>query len=292
MTHSLKSENVQTVTQTHTINRFERGQITSVHEDSVVVEEPLEIWVKQYSAGDSSDIIHLSTTMRTPGQDFALVKGWLHSLNVINLDDITDIKFTGRETLKQQTSNRILVTLKPGISGAWERVQHNDFTHSSCGVCGQQSIEWLLEDLSPISPCNLFDISAASLHALPQALQSMQSAFSETGGCHGVGLFDASMTILDCQEDVGRHNAMDKLVGNNLDRLPGPFGVVLSGRVSFEMVQKAARARVSMIVAVGAPTSLAIELCREFDIALAGFVKSDRYNVYTSAERFIGATEK
>ncbi|GAA0858225.1 formate dehydrogenase accessory sulfurtransferase FdhD [Aliiglaciecola litoralis] len=255
-------------------------QSTQSHLDKVAVEEPLEIWLKRYSSASCSETQHLSTTMRTPGHDIELVSGWLHSLNLIQMSDIQSILHTGVETLKQQYSNRIMITLKLGVDVDVSCLQRAQYANSSCGVCGQQSIEWMCDDLVPIDDSARISLSSNTIKQLSAQLGQNQPLFSATGGMHGAALVNQAGIIYSVFEDVGRHNALDKLVGANLQLLPGLFGVVLSGRVSFEMVQKAARAGISMIVAMGAPTSLAIELCQECDITLIGFLQSDRFNVY------------
>ena len=221
------------------------------------------------------------TTMRTPGNDIELVKGWLFTSGLLIMEQIHHIEHTGIDHMKGIEGNRILVTLKPGVIFQLQSDLQRDYVHSSCGVCGQQSIEWLLQTLPELDLNNRISLPLSSINLLVDKLNEEQRLFHATGGCHGVALFDETSAILDVQEDVGRHNAFDKIIGNNLSRFPSPLGVVLSGRVSFEMVQKAAMAGVSMIVSVGAPTSLALELCQEREIALLGFVKSSGLNIYT-----------
>lgn len=249
-------------------------------QDNVAVEEPLEIWLKMVQSAESTQTKRLVTTMRTPGDDISLVKGWLNATGLLQSDQIHSIEHTGTQLLKGYQSNQVLVTLMPGQSIDSEKVQHIEYVSSSCGVCGQQSIEHLLDSLPPAHSEYRLSLPVSQLYTLVGQLREQQGLFSKTGGNHAVGLFDETALVLDVCEDVGRHNAMDKLIGANLKRLPGKFGVVLSGRVSFEMVHKAAMAGISMIVAVGAPTSLAIELCKECDICLIGFVKKDSLNIY------------
>jgi FdhD protein len=158
--------------------------------------------------------------------------------------------------------------------------------HSACGVCGQQSIENLLEKLTQrrCQHPSSHKINSTALIGLTQALRQQQTIFEHTGGIHGAALFDENAQVLDVREDVGRHNALDKLIGANIDTLSTiqnkVFGIVLSGRVSFELVQKAAMANIRYIVAMGAPTSLAIDLAKDCDICLLGFVKSSGFNCY------------
>ena len=256
--------------------------------DEVAIEEPLEIWLKQYTSAQQSRVELLSTTMRTPGCDIELVKGWLFTTGMIEMSLVQKFEHTGIDHMKGTEGNRIMITLKPGASIDVNKFQRHDYVHSSCGVCGQQSIEWLLEKLPPLNISNRLSLPGSSLNDLIIDLNQKQVLFRQTGGVHGVALFDESATIIDVKEDVGRHNAFDKLIGAHLHRFPAKLGVVLSGRVSFEMVQKAAMAGISMIVAIGAPTSLAVELCDERDIALIGFVKSTGFNLYTGQRQIAG----
>jgi FdhD protein len=256
------------------------GQSSQLLSDKVAVEEPLEIWLKSYTSLSQSETRHLSTTMRTPGHDIELVKGWLHALNVIPSADILKIEFTGTDAIKQHSSNRILITLQPAKNVDVSRLQRAQYASSSCGVCGQQSIEWMLDELVPIQESNRVCLSVAQIKQLSAKLRTVQPYFAVTGGMHGAGLINQQGEIVSVFEDVGRHNALDKLIGTHLRQLPGQYGVMLSGRVSFEMVQKVARAGLSMIVAIGAPTSLAVEMCKEFDIALIGFLRDHQFNLY------------
>ncbi|WJG08227.1 formate dehydrogenase accessory sulfurtransferase FdhD [Aliiglaciecola sp. LCG003] len=249
-------------------------------EDWIAVEEPLEIWLKQYVTPQQTQSSHLLTTMRTPGNDIELVKGWLHASGLVDMAWVLSIEATGTEALKHQHSNRVVLTLKPGKVIRFDKAQRMQTANSSCGVCGQQSIEWLMDDLPAIEPINRISMAASRIMLMPARLQNAQQQFHKTGALHAAALIDSDGNLIDIFEDVGRHNAMDKLVGNNLANLPGKFAVVLSGRVSFEMVQKSAKAGISMIIAVGAPTSMAVDLCREWNIALIGFSKSERFNLY------------
>lgn len=256
------------------------AQSRLLKDDLVAVEEPLEIWLKVFETGQQANVYHLSTTMRTPGNDIELVRGWIHANNLVASHLIHSISYTGTEALKNNASNKVLVTLEPGITLDVDKMRRAQYASSSCGVCGQQSIEWMMEDIPCIRIENRMIISTQQLVDLPQALNDKQPFFNLTGGMHGVALIDENAQVIDAFEDVGRHNAMDKLIGANLLRLPGKYGVLLSGRVSFEMVHKAARAGISLIIAIGAPSSLAIDLCEQADIALVGFLKPNQFNIY------------
>ncbi|WP_299074022.1 formate dehydrogenase accessory sulfurtransferase FdhD [uncultured Paraglaciecola sp.] len=270
-------------------NPFER-------DDCVVTEEPLEIWLSAYP---SASLTLLFTTMRTPGDDLNLVRGWLLSSGAIqNGSNILSIKHTGTGRLKEQPTNRVQVHLAVDANVDLTAYQRVEVMNSACGVCGQQSIENILDKRSqPVitySQTSLLPITA--IHSLTQQLRYKQIIFNQTGGTHGAGLFDQSWQLLDVREDIGRHNALDKLIGANehllaVENCPDNLvlGVVLSSRASFELVQKAAMANLGFIIALGAPSSLAIELAKDCDICLIGFVKSSdditEFNVYSSTHR-------
>ena len=266
--------------------------------DEVAVEEPLEIWLKQPNSAGGSDTGLLLTTMRTPGDDINLVRGWLLSSGLFGgwdneghkeghkegdkgLGNILSISHSGSNHLKGLTTNTVVVTLKRAINLDSKQLKRVEYASSSCGVCGQQSIEHLLQMIPMPSAVMPFSMTQQALCALPEKLRQSQPLFSHTGGNHAVALCDDQGNILDVREDVGRHNAMDKLLGAHYETmLSGQFAVLLSGRVSFELVQKAAMAHVPLLIAIGAPSSLAIDLCRECDIGLVGFVKPTGFNVY------------
>ncbi|MEP4891609.1 MAG: formate dehydrogenase accessory sulfurtransferase FdhD [Aliiglaciecola sp.] len=262
----------------YNIVRYQDSATTNV--DWIASEQPLEIWLKYYNSPNQTDKLYLHSTMRTPGDDINLVKGWLHSVDLLSVSDIFSIAHTGKGKLQQNNSNRIVITVKPGSLVDLSKYKANQLSVSSCGVCGQQNIESLLENLSPIAEPNRVSFPAKLICELPNKLRQQQTVFGKTGGVHGAGLLDQYGDVVATSEDIGRHNALDKLIGKYLPQLPGQYAVLLSGRVSFEMVQKSARAGFSMIIAVGAPTSLAIDLCKELDIALIGFIKGSQFNLY------------
>ena len=269
------------------------------YDDFVVVEEPLEIWL---SAHPKAPPELLFTTMRTPGDDLNLVRGWLYSSGAIqDTTKIISIKHTGTGRLKAQSTNRVQVNLAAGANIDTVAYQRLEIMNSACGVCGQQSIESLLDKLPQTSnrgvqaPLLSF-LSIQAIHSLTQQLRKNQLIFGQTGGSHGVALFDQGLQILDVREDVGRHNAFDKLIGANIDMLAvenhsieSILGVVLSSRASFELIQKAAMVNIRYVIALGAPSSLAIDLAKDCDICLLGFVKysgastefSIKFNVYS-----------
>jgi FdhD protein len=270
--------------------------------DVVVTEEPLEIWL---SAHPNTPPELLFTTMRTLGDDLNLVKGWLYSSGAIqDTTKIMSITHTGTGRLRAQSTNRVQVNLAAGANFDLTTYQRVEVMNSACGVCDQQSIENILEK----SPQGLTRDAQAPLlaitviHSLTQQLRDKQVIFGQTGGNHGVALFDLSelpelsaqgSQILDVREDVGRHNAFDKLIGANMKMLAADsyptelnLGVVLSSIASFELVQKAAMVNIRYIVAMGSPSSLASDLAKDCDICLLGFVKSSQsstaFNVYSN----------
>lgn len=266
--------------------------------DVVVTEEPLEIWL---SADPKSPAELLFTTMRTPGDDLNLVTGWLYSSGAIqDTTKIVSINHTGTGRLKSQPTNRVKVNLAAGANMDLAAYQRGEVMNSACGLCGQQSIENILDKLpqaisrdtqAPFLPIQVID-------SLTQQLRDKQLIFNQTGGNHGVALFDQRLQVLDVREDVGRHNAFDKLIGANINMLAADssshesiLGVVLSSRASFELVQKAAMVNIRYIIAMGAPSSLAIDLAKDCDICLLGFVKSSGdsidFNVYSNPHMLV-----
>ncbi len=186
--------------------------------------------------------------------------------------------------------NVVRVELTPGVTVDFKRLERNFYMTSSCGVCGKASIEAVAVQGQYDPAAVDFRIAGAVLGRLPAALKTQQAVFEQTGGLHASGLFDAAGTIVALREDVGRHNALDKLIGQALLRGELPLhrnGVVVSGRASFELMQKSKMAGCPLVVAVGAPSSLAVELAREFGITLVGFLKSDRFNVYSRPDRIL-----
>ncbi|MEH6709874.1 MAG: formate dehydrogenase accessory sulfurtransferase FdhD [Paraglaciecola polaris] len=285
------------------------GQIIKL-DDQVVSEEPLEIWLK-HPLRNAAKASLLLTTMRSPGDDIALVRGWLHTSGLIeNGADIHSITHTGSQRLKSNDGNQVLISLHPQAHFDFDSPKnsasrHIDYVNSGCGVCGQRSIDVLLDKLPRAAYVSGNTLSVPSILALSEALRQKQTAFLTTGGSHGAGLFSLEASpealpkattgselashLLDVREDIGRHNAFDKLIGAHLPALLADskreYGVVLSSRISFDLVQKAAMANVRFVLAMGAPSSLAIELAQEYDICLVGFIHHKRVNVYTCAKR-------
>ena len=257
------------------------------HEDLVAVEEPLEIRIG-FGPSETREQKSISVTMRTPGHDEELAIGFLLSEGVISSPhDIQSIKHC--QDIKAQTNDNIIrAELDPNIRLDLERLSRNFYTTSSCGVCGKASIEAVQFQTNIRLGKYLPNIDAELIKQMPEVLRNKQVNFRHTGGIHAVGLFDQHGRMLVIREDVGRHNAMDKLVGaTSLDKKVDRSEsiVVVSGRASFELVQKAVMVGIPVMAAVGAPSSLAVELAEEYGMTLIGFLREDRFNIYSGAFR-------
>ncbi len=253
----------------------------SARQDLVVVEEPLEIRVAV--AGDEGPGTPMSITMRTPGQDIELAAGFLHGEGIVrSREDIAGSRICGLD------GNVVRIQLAAGADFDAGRLQRNFYTTSSCGVCGNASLAAVERMLRSPQVDGALKVSSALIESLPERARASQGVFRETGGLHASCLFDAEGGLLDVREDVGRHNALDKLVGARL--LAGDLqlsrGVLfLSGRASFELLQKAAVAGIPVVASVGAPSSLAIDLAERTGILLIGFLRGHSFNVYAHRER-------
>jgi FdhD protein len=260
-----------------------RGDARSDARDHVAIEAPLEI----RSAGKPLTVI-----MRTPGQDEELVRGFLFSEGMIaSVGDLRSL--TRVEGLSgDEAGNVIDVQLAPPPLALGARTHERSFfASSSCGVCGKTSIAQLAIAAKPIS--STVRVSAATLRALPDRLRAAQPAFAETGGLHASALFTADGTLIAAREDVGRHNALDKLIGWALVEGKLPLAdslLMVSGRVSYEILQKAIAAGIPVIAAVGAPSSLAVDLAERFGVTLVGFVRGESMNVYSHLDRIVLTT--
>jgi FdhD protein len=273
------------------VRRFRGGGLGLEDDpDLVATEEPFEIRVG-YSRRDGSRAEEpVSVTMRTPGHDEDLAVGFLFTEGIIKSgSDVQSVTARGQRAADGLV-NVVRVELTPGVAVDFKRLERNFYMTSSCGVCGKASIEAVAVqgqyDIGAVE----FRMPGAALGRLPAALKTQQAVFEQTGGLHASGLFDAAGTILALREDVGRHNALDKLIGHALLRGAVPLhgnGVIVSGRASFELMQKSKMAGVPLVAAVGAPSSLAVELAREFGITLVGFLKQDRFNVYSRPDRVV-----
>lgn len=271
------------------IQEGSREQITDV----VTSEEPLEIRLCFGPAAQRSELT-IAVTMRTPGKDAELAIGFLFSEGVIRTaDDLDNIEHCGPPSPDKGLHNVIKVELAAGVVFDPTRLERNFYTSSSCGVCGKTSIAAVLAQLpEPARVPSTFRISADVLVTLPAELRNGQDEFLRTGGLHASATFDADGRIDRIREDVGRHNALDKLVGSQLTSggvSLASHGLILSGRASFELVQKAAMAHCPFIAAVGPPSSLAVEFAREQGITLVGFLTAKRFNIYSHSQRIVGA---
>jgi FdhD protein len=257
-------------------------------QDQVAVEEPLEIRLAFGPAG-KRDERSISITMRTPGHDAELAAGFLFGEGIVRGNrDIEAIRHCGAETGAAGSFNVVRVELRPDLAVDLTRLERHFYTTSSCGVCGKSSLDALEVTAAPLSAPDAFHIAAAAIHRLPEKLREAQAVFDRTGGLHAAGLFDAEGRLIELHEDVGRHNAVDKVIGSQLLAARTPLsdrGLFVSGRASFELVQKAVVAGIPLLAAVGAPSSLAVELAQRFGATLLGFVRDLRFNIYSGAER-------
>lgn len=258
--------------------------------DIVAIEEPLEMQIA-FGKDGSRTQQPMSITMRTPGQDADLFAGFLFTEGIISAgNDIMSMHTVGPGFGAADQANTILAELSPNLNFDPSKLSRNFYTTSSCGVCGKTSID-LVETVSCYMPKAAHpQVLAHTLATLPDVLLNEQSLFEHTGGIHAAGLFSTDGELQLLREDVGRHNALDKLIGAALQRGMLPlhdYILLLSGRISFELVQKAAMAGIPIIGAVGAPSSLAIDLATERGITLAGFIRPQRMNIYCSPERIL-----
>ncbi|MEP7252600.1 MAG: formate dehydrogenase accessory sulfurtransferase FdhD [Ginsengibacter sp.] len=250
--------------------------------DMLAVEEPLEIRIE---FGELSRRIqkNISVTMRTPGNDFELATGFLFTEGIIkNISDVLSVSHCANE-------NVVKVKLAPGVAVEVNNLERNFYTTSSCGVCGKSSIDAIKTSRSLAGDVGNTDTIPPNLFfTLPTTLRKSQDVFDFTGGLHACGLFDKEGKLLLSREDVGRHNALDKLIGAALksDMIPlNNYILLLSGRASFELIQKAWMAGINIVAAVGAPSSLAVEMAKESNITLVGFLRNQTLNIYSNPDR-------
>jgi len=258
-----------------------RGNLRESMRDSVAVEEPLEIRLG-YEAGGERHTKSVSITMRTPGDDEELALGFLFSEGILRSpDDIAVVK-------PCRGDNAVRVELESGVAVNLDRLQRHFYTTSSCGVCGKASLDALrIQGAEPL-PTNNGQFDRAVIVSIPDRLRAAQKTFDQTGGLHAAAAFDAQGELVVVREDVGRHNAVDKVVGALLSdgRLPAEeMGLMVSGRASFELLQKTLQAGIPLLAAVSAPSSLAVELAREFNVTLIGFLRGNNFNIYSGEER-------
>lgn len=254
--------------------------------DLIAVEEPLEIRLGFGEEGQREQR-SISVTMRTPGHDFELALGFLFTENIISsYNQVVSIKYCNDVGRQEERENVVRVELTPEIDVDLKKIERHFYTTSSCGVCSKTSIE-AVKTGCPVLNSKLM-VTEAVVHQAPDILREQQRIFEYTGGLHAAGLFDAQGTLIMMREDVGRHNALDKLVGAALVKRMIPLSdyfVLVSGRASFELVQKSLMAGVPLMAAVGAPSSLAVSLAEDFNMTLLGFVRNQSFNVYCGRER-------
>ena len=265
-------------------NKFENT------DDLISIEEPLEILLK-YKDQNKWLTYSLSITMRTPGHDEDLVRGFLFNEQIIqNINEIESIKSFGDKVGQYNIQNKIEVTLNNSKNINISKIKRDFMTNSSCGVCGKSSLD-ALEIIKKEKTLNSDPkLTKEIIIQSPTILRDNQSEFSKTGGIHASGLFSQSGKLISLREDVGRHNALDKMIGNALDKNqiePNYQFVTCSGRLNFELVQKVLMTNIGLMIGVGAPTSLAIDLANRFDMTLIGFVKEDSFNIYTNNQKVI-----
>jgi len=258
------------------ITRIENG-ISTDTADSLAIEEPLEIKLI-YKDADKQISKNISVTMRTPGNDAELAAGFLFTENIIQ--NRSEIK-----KIINQSENNISIFLNDDAIPNLQNQERNFYTTSSCGVCGKSSIDAIKTISAYVNDENVLIVDPQILYDLPTKLRKQQEVFASTGGLHASAYFDIEGNFIALREDVGRHNALDKLIGYFFlsDDLPLNNGILLlSGRASFELIQKATMAGIKIIAAIGAPSSLAVQLAKEAGITLIGFLRDQRFNIYTS----------
>lgn len=264
-----------------------RGPRQAAEQDQVAVEEPLEIQLCSADARGAA-AKSLSVTMRTPGDDIDLTLGFLVGESIIrSIDDVAAIGAVGAADADTGQQNSVRVELAAGVEFDLQRLERHFYTTSSCGVCGKTSLA-ALRNAQPPARMRSLALRRADLLELPRRLGEQQHVFQSTGGLHAAAAFDASGDLRIVREDVGRHNAVDKVVGALLRERYIPaddHGLLVSGRASFELMQKTLMAGIPMLAAVSAPSSLAVRLAREFDVTLIGFLREDRFNLYAGAQR-------
>jgi len=267
-----------------------KGSIKEEVQDHVSVEEPLEMSLR-FKKDDKWNIENISITMRTPGNDEDLVSGFLYNERIIeNINEIEKVEKKGETVGDYNLQNKIEATINNTKNLDIGKIKKNFITNSSCGVCGKTSL-----DSIEVLKTNKIDLSFPKINyniilKSPELLQNNQSEFSKTGGIHASALIGGKGEVIAIREDVGRHNALDKLIGHALKNKiikPENQFIACSGRLNFELVQKALMSNIGLMAGVGAPTSLAIDLAKRFNMTLVGFVKQDSFNIYSNEERII-----
>lgn len=257
--------------------------------DLLAVEEPLEIRLG-YGPENEREQKSLAVTMRTPGHDLELALGFLFTEGIVrSMQDVTYIRHC-TDHRGEQSDNVVRIELHPDKKLDWNDFQRHFYTHSSCGICGKASIE-SLEKNCPVRVSSSLRVPAEIINGLSSKMREAQNVFEHTGGLHASALFDNTGNLLLMREDIGRHNALDKVIGAALFKGWVPLAshmVMLSGRSCFELVQKALAAGIPVLAAVGAPSSLAVQCAEEYGLTLLGFVRNDSFNIYSVPERIPG----
>ena len=269
--------------------KFKKNKFEKI-DDIVSIEEPLEISIK-YKNQNEWVTSSLSITMRTPGHDEDLVRGFLFNEQIIqNLNEIESIESVGEKVGQYKIQNKILITLNNSKNINISKIKRDFLTNSSCGVCGKSSLDALEVTKKEKTFKDEPKLTKEVIIKSPLILRQNQSEFSKTGGIHASGLFSSDGKLISLREDVGRHNALDKMIGdvlNNNQIDPKNQFITCSGRLNFELVQKVLMTNIGLMIGVGAPTSLAIDLANRFDMTLIGFVKEDSFNIYTNNQKVI-----
>ncbi|WP_345223789.1 formate dehydrogenase accessory sulfurtransferase FdhD [Hymenobacter koreensis] len=271
-----------------------QGSAIAAASDVLAAEEPLEIRVGYGPAGQREHRT-LSITMRTPGHDFELAAGFLLTEGLIaSRQDLQGVLYCPDVAKEEERENVVRAELAPAAAPELPRLERHFYTSSSCGVCGKTSIAAVHAAACPVLPAEGPHVAAAVIHQLPERQRAAQALFEQTGGLHAAALFSPEGELLLLREDVGRHNALDKVIGAALlqEQLPLHHAVLLvSGRASFELVQKAVVAGIPVLAAVGAPSSLAVSAAQDFGMTLCGFVRQDRFNIYSHPWRITALTQ-
>lgn len=281
------STNAFKMIHTTSILKIVKG-IPSTLDDYLAVEEPLEIRLR-FGKGLQRQERSLSVTMRTPGDDKVLVAGFLYTEGIIDdFKKVQTIRHCTNVAKPEEEGNVILVEISPEVAIDFDKLNRHFYTTSSCGVCGKSSIEAIVAQSCPILNQNQPIVPFSIIHDLPDILLKKQDLFDNTGGIHAAALFDSLGNVLLVKEDIGRHNAVDKVIGAALYQKLFPLDsyiLLVSGRAGFELVQKSIKAGIPIMAAVGAPSSLAVSLAREFGLTLIGFLKKERLNIYAGKKR-------
>ena len=271
------------------VSKFKNSKLEEV-KDSVSIEEPLEMRLK-YKKDDKWEIQNISITMRTPGNDEDLIRGFLYNEKIIeNMNEIDSIEIQGDNAGDYNLQNIIEATINKIDNLEIGKLKRNFITNSSCGVCGKTSLDSLEVIKTEKLELSYPQIKEEVILKSPELLMNEQSEFTKTGGIHASALIDENGKVIAIREDVGRHNALDKLIGYTItNKLLNPKQqfIACSGRLNFELVQKGLMANIGVMAGVGAPTSLAIDLAKRFDMTLLGFVKENSFNIYANKDRVI-----